>query len=549
MTKQTGYARNIFFSIIISIMILLGLGFVSITYLVPIYDLQSQDIYQFLIYLLPIILGLALIEIGLIIASKKDIDIKIDSEDLLPKNSYDSPLFETINDDPLDKIDNSNFDTISEMDRQTYSFRDSLDSEISDKISKYSNYELINLLEKHEISKTLNTVETPFSEELTSTLFSLSSNDVAKAVDWINEGAPIPIEGAVVLDNIDAETIEQLAKLSQSEASMVLNLIKKSPTYIDLENLNENSLQSLSNLNDEQVAKAINWINIGCPRAADPKARSFDNLDKDTLLRLDEYNSIQVNVGLDYIDEGAPDVVTPNMVILPNLRNTTIDRIASYNDETINFGLDYIDMGSPEVVGENTVVIPNLSAATIERIISYNDETINSGLNYIDRGSPTFQEDLPFGSELNNAIKSFSANEAKNAVNFINNVDEFDFSLGDLTNNFEDFLNSELQDNEKGGFTFEVSIAIFDKDNVLSEEVRNSVLSKLPSYTYLYDTENNNKAIVFPYEGIKEAKNYLESILKEEPMCSNNNDFKIGYSSQNNRKIDAKVLIDEAYAN
>ncbi len=111
MSKRTSYARNIFFSIVVSLVILLALGFLSVKYLVPIYDLQSQDIYKFLIYLLPVIIGLALIEIGSIISTKNSIDNE-DNEDLLPKNSYDSPLFNTISDDPLEKRGFSNYSNL-----------------------------------------------------------------------------------------------------------------------------------------------------------------------------------------------------------------------------------------------------------------------------------------------------------------------------------------------------------------------------------------------------------------------------------------------------
>jgi hypothetical protein len=113
MSKQTGYARNIFFSIIISILILLTLGFFSIKYLVPIYDLQSKDIFQFLIYLLPILIGFVFIEIGSIIASRENIHSTEDGENLLLKNRNDSTLVENIIDDPLNKRDATTFSPIS----------------------------------------------------------------------------------------------------------------------------------------------------------------------------------------------------------------------------------------------------------------------------------------------------------------------------------------------------------------------------------------------------------------------------------------------------
>lgn len=162
MSKRTSYARNIFFSIVVSLVILLALGFLSVKYLVPIYDLQSQDIYKFLIYLLPVIIGLALIEIGSIISTKNSIDNE-DNEDLLPKNSYDSPLFNTISDDPLEKRGFSNYSNYNTLDNLNLAF----DSEVLQKLKNYKNCEIINILKDYESGISNNQLSSPFDEETT----------------------------------------------------------------------------------------------------------------------------------------------------------------------------------------------------------------------------------------------------------------------------------------------------------------------------------------------------------------------------------------------
>ncbi|MCY1151793.1 MAG: hypothetical protein OWP43_05130 [Sphaerochaetaceae bacterium] len=566
MSKTTGYARNIFFSIVISLVILLALGFLSIKYLVPIYDLQTQDIYQFLIYLLPVLLGLALIEIGSIISSKHD-DLVEHDEDLLPKNSYDAPLFNTINDDPSEKVATTNFTSVHNT---AFSFRDSLDDKISKRIENYDNCQIMQMIEEFESGKNSNKVDSPFDKELTKSIFSYSSNDMKKAIQWLQNGSPVANENAVLLSNLNSETIDEIKKLSQREASMALDFIYRRTNYVNLENLDESNLHAISLMNNEEVTKAINWVHMGCPKPAEPNARVFENLDKDTLLRLEEYNSIQVNVGLDYIDDGAPDVQAPNAVVFPNLSETTIDRLLNYNDTQINEGLDSLGKQTIDNLNVETVyrlksyddeqvnagldllekeTLRNINDETIDRLNYYSNDQINAGLDYVDNGQLTIVSDLPFDEDTNLAIRGFSPEEAVHAVNYIKHGDIIDDDLGDLSNNFEDFLNSELKDHQEQGYNFDLSIAIFDKENVLSEDVKDILLSKLPTYTYVYETSNNNKAIIFPYEDKVKAKSYIDSILSEEASLLDNQDIKIGYASQEYRKIDAKTLINEAYLN
>ncbi|NCD04682.1 MAG: hypothetical protein EOL97_01055 [Spirochaetia bacterium] len=529
MSKRTSYARNIFFSIVVSLVILLALGFLSVKYLVPIYDLQSQDIYKFLIYLLPVIIGLALIEIGSIISTKNSIDNE-DNEDLLPKNSYDSPLFNTINDDPLEKRGFSNYSNYNTLDNLNLPF----DSEVLQKLKNYKNCEIINILKDYELGKNNNQLSSPFDEETTEKLFSLSKDNVLKAISWIDQGSPVVNEKAIVLSNLTDQTVAEISKLSQREAEFALDWVKKGPKYINLENLNESNKYAVSQLNNDDVSKALAWINLGCPEARDPKAVVYDNLDKDTLERLKEYNSIQVNVGLDYIDEGAPDVEDPKAVILPNISEATIDRLLKFSDFEINKGLNSLD----------NEFIDNLDQTTMKRLNSYTPDQINSGLDFVDNGQPSIEEPLPFDEITNLAIRNFSIDEARDAINYISNSKEL--NLGDLSNNLEDFLNSELKDNLNENFNFDITLVLFDKDKILEQSIKNSLFSQLPSYTYLFKTSNGIDAIIFPYEGKVKAKDYIDNLFKSDisdiPQCN----VKISYAAQEKRNIQAKDLILEA---
>ncbi len=755
MSEQKGYARNIFFSIIISLIVLLTLGYLSVRYLVPIYDIQSNDIYRFLIYLLPVLIGLALIQIGTII-SHKDKDQDVDREDLLPKNSYDAPLFETINDDPSEKKATVTLEPITKLEKiptaREYSIEDFLDKDVASRLKKYDTSQLLAIFNDYEEDKpdiiespfnkditnelaklsvedivnalkwiedgseNKNIIESPFNEEITKELSKLSTDDLIKAIKWLQSGESLTNDSSYIFENISRETVERFQNISQNEADFAIDILDNKNLYNNLASINPNNLCAIARLSDDEISSALQWIAQGSPEAKDPNAVVLDNLDKDTIDRIQEYNSVQVNVGLDYIDLGAPDTVETNYISLANLEDTTKERLKTFDDSYVNRGLD--------ILGNDFVNTFDLN--TIQRLNNYDNNQVLKGLDYIDNGNDQI-EDLPFGDEINNAIKNFSFEEAQVAVDFIknpeeymkdskqiealpfgekinneimslsldqainaleylNNQDEFirqseivedlpfgnelnnairnftyeealsavefvqnsedyvkaseqiedlpfgselnnairslsreevekainylnspdmghlpygldinddytevnetkvnkisqneilpfdddlinelknlssnevlqainyiknplslDDDYGDLSNNLEDFLNSELKDNVN--FDFDISLVMFDKNNVLEEERKEDVLKSLPAYTYVYKTENNVTAIVFPYNNISTTKELINNLLTSNSLFLEDNFIDVGYSSKNNRDIDAKVLIDEA---
>lgn len=535
MSKQSGYARNIFFSIIISLLVLLSLGFLSIKYLVPIYDLQTQDIYRFLIYLLPILIGLVLIEIGSIISSKEK-KSDVDTQDLLPKNSYDAPLFSTINDDPSDKYDSTLFETITPtITKKEYNLDDFLDKRVSNFISKYNTNQILDIFNNYEKPKTV--IESPFDEETTQELAQFDEQQIRQAISWINNGSKVFDDKTITFKNFDARIINKLKNTSQREFETAFEFLDNNDKYYNFENIDEKNLCALSKLDNSTIEKALKWISIGSPDPADPKAVVLDNIDRDTVKRIKDYNSTQINVGLDYIDIGAPDILPSDFVQLSNLNDNTLKRLTNLNDSYVNKCLDIM----------KNDFINNVDEITLDRLNSYSKEQIDSAIEYLDNGTKDVYEDLPFGSEINNAIRALSIEEAKSAIEYINNPISLDNDLGDISNNLEDFLNSELKDNENEGYNFDISLAIFDKENVIDSSKKDILFSYLPSYTYVFDTDKNQKAIIFPYENIDNAKNHIDNLLKNNTnIIDNIENIKIGFASRNNRKIDASILINEA---
>lgn len=97
--KKHHYGRQILVTLLVTIIILLGLSFVFARFLVPLFNVHQDQVYSVLIKLFPLLIGLVLIECGVLIAKRRDEDYA-DQVDLLPPNAYDKPLHRLPGDDP-----------------------------------------------------------------------------------------------------------------------------------------------------------------------------------------------------------------------------------------------------------------------------------------------------------------------------------------------------------------------------------------------------------------------------------------------------------------
>ncbi|MCH3916207.1 MAG: hypothetical protein LKE40_01745 [Spirochaetia bacterium] len=100
MQHKRSFVQQVFFSFIISAGVLFLGGFLFIRYLVPKYNIHAETLYHLMIYIFPVLIGLCLIEVASIIADRNTADAE-DKADILPRNSYDAPLFTLPGDDPL----------------------------------------------------------------------------------------------------------------------------------------------------------------------------------------------------------------------------------------------------------------------------------------------------------------------------------------------------------------------------------------------------------------------------------------------------------------
>ncbi|MGE4454116.1 MAG: hypothetical protein AB7D92_06230 [Sphaerochaeta sp.] len=99
MSENKHYGRQIFLSLFLTVFLLLAGLYAASRYLLPLYDVNQQQIYDLLVKLFPILLGLIMIEIGVMIARRRDEEYA-DQVDKLPPNAYDKPFYTLPGDDP-----------------------------------------------------------------------------------------------------------------------------------------------------------------------------------------------------------------------------------------------------------------------------------------------------------------------------------------------------------------------------------------------------------------------------------------------------------------
>jgi len=242
MAKNSGYARSIFFSLVISIIILLAIGFLSVNYLVPLYDIQSQDIYKFMIYLLPIIIGAAFIEIGTMISSKEKSN-DLDPYDQLPRNSYDNPLYADVNDDPL------NTNLVSQADTQFVPLHE-------EKVDVAPSVE-----------ESFNTIATPANEikpeselpvSLQQRLLALNNDEAEMALSYL--------ESSTTYCNsvLEESTAQKLLGLTEKEANKLLFLLSEESNVVEADAVelpfDEHTASAIMNFTEEQAKDAVEYI-------------------------------------------------------------------------------------------------------------------------------------------------------------------------------------------------------------------------------------------------------------------------------------------------
>jgi hypothetical protein len=100
MSANKHYGRQIVLSLFLTVFIILGLLYLASRFLLPHFEIDQQQVYSVLVKLFPLLLGLIMIEIGVLVARRRDEEIAEES-DKLPPNAYDRPFYTLPGDDPM----------------------------------------------------------------------------------------------------------------------------------------------------------------------------------------------------------------------------------------------------------------------------------------------------------------------------------------------------------------------------------------------------------------------------------------------------------------
>ena len=100
MAKPSKTAKLVVTSIVITLIVLAAFSLVFINFIVPAYQITEDQIYSVLTRLFPVLIGLILIQIGVMAAKKGEPEYK-DTIDKLSPNAYDSSLYTEPKDDPM----------------------------------------------------------------------------------------------------------------------------------------------------------------------------------------------------------------------------------------------------------------------------------------------------------------------------------------------------------------------------------------------------------------------------------------------------------------
>ncbi len=99
MSAEKHYGRQIVLSLFLTVFGILGLLYLASRFLLPYVEIDQQQVYSVLVKLFPLLLGLIMIEIGVLVARRRDEEIAEES-DKLPPNAYDRPFYTLPGDDP-----------------------------------------------------------------------------------------------------------------------------------------------------------------------------------------------------------------------------------------------------------------------------------------------------------------------------------------------------------------------------------------------------------------------------------------------------------------
>ena len=252
MSKSTSSLKLIISSVVISAIVLGIFAVIFLLYLVPSYQISNDSIYNGLIRFFPVLIGLILIQIGIIVGRRNDTND--DKADMLPPNAYDKPLYQEAKDDPSvsETVDYTKFEK-TEGKEESVTIKEvpvEVVKEVIKEVVKEVPVEVIKEVPVEKPSETTNTIEVEVPIEVIREVPVEIVREVEKPVEKIVEKVvEVPVE---VIKEVPVEVEKEVIKEATTGSAVATE-----PKYLNLTETIDEEIEAAKSLGYDLSVVAI----------------------------------------------------------------------------------------------------------------------------------------------------------------------------------------------------------------------------------------------------------------------------------------------------
>ena len=226
MSKSNSSLKLIISSVVISAIVLGIFAVIFLLYLVPAYQITNDSIYNGLIKFFPVLIGLILIQIGIIVGRRNDREE--DKSDLLPPNAYDKPLYQEAKDDPsaVEGVNYAKFDKSESNENVTVK---EVPVEVVKEVVKEVPVEVVKEVVREVPVEVIKEVIKEVPVEVVKEV--PAAQEAEKTIE-----VEVPVE---VIREVPVEVVREVEKLVEKIVEVPVEVIKEVPVEVEKEVIKE----------------------------------------------------------------------------------------------------------------------------------------------------------------------------------------------------------------------------------------------------------------------------------------------------------------------
>jgi len=152
-------------------------------------------------------------------------------------------------------------------------------------------------------------------------------------------------------------------------------------------------------------------------------------------------------------------------------------------------------------------------------------------------------------------LKNLSSNQITNILDYLKNggvaplvpVQSEESTTAEPILSFDNALANELEESISCGY--DLTICLFSLPDEASEESKRLLLNSSNNAAFSYTLEDGLICLIFPFFNTNETRLYLKEFLEQNKEAFSDIAYYYGYSSREERRIDASIMLDEARTN